>query len=142
MSTIASHRMMKIVCNGLIFAAAAFSSSSAPTRGADLFDAPGPGYRQQSGVIRRLDLLDALPTPVISPATLRTEEARFLRMFPALKSTRETAVDLSWLESECRRLNESLPDLPTENVFAAPFNLFGPTPARPSSSSSGIFLRK
>lgn len=140
MKMIASPRTIKIVRAGIILAAAAFSSAGGSAQGADLFDSPGPGYRQQKGELRggqieRLDLLDALPRGPVAPITRGAAEAMFSRLNPSLKragDSWQSAKDLSWLQSECQRLTESLPELPNNNVFAAPFKLFDAPPSSPA----------
>lgn len=95
--------MNTVIRNLLPVLAAATLLAANAASGADRFDAPGPGYREQAGQLR--------------PESIRRFEG------PELRSYR-TERQWDGLQIELRRVTETLPDFPRENVFARPFRLF------------------
>ena len=108
--------MDAVICNSLpALAIATLLTTNAASGADDVFDGPGPGYREQAGQLR--------------PASIRRFEG------PELRSYR-TERQWDWLKIELRHATETLPDLPTENVFARPFRLFeAQVPATPGDGA-------
>jgi hypothetical protein len=117
---------------GGVFAAL---SLAAAAQAADLLDAPGPGYREQSegqslvpGSARlrkspgyRPELLDALPpmrrekfAPNHQFLIEKLRKLRGIHIYP----------DPQALSLEIQQLNATLPELPTTNPFERPIRLF------------------
>lgn len=125
------------------------------TIGADLFDAPGPGYREQIGVERggtmeRLNLLDDRHARPSRPGA--TEEL-FLKLHPNLKRERnewESARDEARQKAEMSRFvdKDRLPEYPSRE-FSAKLSQFqsecqrltGLLPELPSDNTFSVPLR-
>ena len=96
---------------------------------ADIFDAPGPGYRNQveslrtsSDPARLQQFLRDHPT-YPDPEELAQRRERYRQSVEQLRGIRIYTNPLS-LSVEIQKLSPTLPVLPTENPFEGPIRLF------------------